>query len=333
VLHDVQANNWLNPYLAYFIANGKFTIDYLHGSMLIKLKNQLPGVQLAVFFALAAGMFLLNMAITDVFFGGITKALTSDKPIPPDSLGLFKWVQFINTFLVFLVPSVLYGYFSDEKPLRYIGLRPGVKPLFLLITLFLLMAVQPLAMVLGQMNQQVNFGETVRKLEELSEKVMTKFLVMDTPGDLAVNMLIVAVLPAIAEELFFRGCFQNILERLTRKPVVAIIVSSFLFGFFHFTFSKFLPIFLLGMVLGTLFFVTRNIWYSIFFHFLNNALALLANYYAQHNEFMKKLASDDVNLSLWVGVVSLAVTLGIFYLLRKKIPFEPLEETWKRDHF
>jgi membrane protease YdiL (CAAX protease family) len=141
------------------------------------------------------------------------------------------------------------------------------------------------------------------------------------------------VLPAIGEELFFRGSLQNILEKWTQRPFIAVILASFFFAFFHFSFYKFLPIFVLGMVLGTLFYVTRNLWYCIFFHFVNNTMALLASYYAQKNDFMKQLASNDVHMSWWGALASLVVTVGLFYFLRKKHPFEPLEKTWRQPFY
>jgi uncharacterized protein len=143
-----------------------------------------------------------------------------------------------------------------------------------------------------------------------------------------VNFIVVALLPALAEELFFRGSLQNILERWTRRPVVAITLSSAFFAFFHLSFFKFLPILVLGIALGTLFYMTRNLWYSIFFHFVNNSLALLANYYAQRNDFMKQLANDEMKLSWLVALASLLVTLALFFYIRKKHPHQPLPRTW-----
>lgn len=300
--------------------------------MMIKLKNQRPGIQFAVFFGLTIAMILLNLMLNSIFFPNVADALLTEK-ITPAQITQFKWFQALTTIMIFLAPALLYGYMSDEKPLQYVGLKNATSIKFLLITFVLLVAAQPFAMMLGEINRQADFGETLRKMNELSEKALERFLVMDSPADFFVNFLIVAVLPALAEELFFRGSLQNILERWTQRPVVAIILSSLFFSFFHLSFFKFLPILVLGLVLGTLFYMTRNLWYSIFFHLVNNTMALLASYYAQRNEFMKQLAKDEVDFSWMIGLASLFITIALFLYIRKKHPHQPLERTWGQNAF
>lgn len=300
--------------------------------MLIKLKNQSPGVQFSVFFGLVVAMILVNIVVNSMFFEGAASVLTANAPTP-QQINAFKWFQVITTIMIFIMPAVLYGYLSDEKPLRYIGLKPNVNVKIFLATLLLLVAIQPFAMTVGELNRHANLGETLRKLEEISEKALSRFLVMDSPSDLVVNFFVVALLPALGEELFFRGSLQNILERWTQRPVIAIILSSAFFAFFHLSFFKFLPILVLGIALGTLFYMTRNLWYSIFFHFINNSMALLATYYAQRNEFMKQLANDEVKLSWLIAITSLLITLALFFYIRKKHPHQPLPKTWQGNVF
>ena len=290
-----------------------------------KLKYQPPGVHFAVFFGLAAGMFIVNMIMTQVFFGDLLKIISTQKDISPEMVPQFKWMQFIGAILTFVVPPVAYGYLASERPWNHLGLKEKAHIQYALIAFLLLISVQPLAMLLGQLNEKANFGamnELVKNTEAFYEKINAQFLVMNGPGDLVINMVVVALLPAIAEELFFRGCVQNILERWTKSAVVSIGLASLGFALLHGTFLKFLPILLLGVVLGTIFYVTRNLWYCIIFHFLNNAMALLATYYAQRNEFMKKLAEDEVELNWWFGLASLAVTVALFMYLRKRIPYQ-----------
>lgn len=295
-----------------------------------KLKYQPPGVHFAVFFALAVGMFMANLLISDVLFGDILAVFRSNREISPEMVSRFKWMQFAAAIMTFVIPPVLYGYLASERPFNHIGLKREVRVQPAVATILLLIAVQPFAMLMGELNQQANFGaahEIVKSTEEMYEKIMSQFLVMDTPVDLLINMVLVALLPAVGEELFFRGCLQNILERWTRSPVVAIGLASLGFALLHGTFLKFLPIFILGIVLGTILYVTRNLWYSVLFHFLNNAMALVASYYAQRNEFMKQLADDDLKLNWWMGLASLLVTVAIFIYLRKRIPYQPLQRT------
>jgi hypothetical protein len=71
-------------------------------------------------------------------------------------------------------------------------------------------------------------------------------------------------------------------------------------------------------MLGTVYYVTRNIWYCIIIHFLNNALAVSAVYFADRSELLKKIASDDFTLPIIFSLLSLAVTVWITYYMKKK---------------
>jgi membrane protease YdiL (CAAX protease family) len=86
---------------------------------------------------------------------------------------------------------------------------------------------------------------------------------------------VVAVLPAIGEELLFRGIVQNELKALFGNPHVAIWFAGFLFSFVHFQFFGFFPRMLLGVVLGYLYHWSGNILIPMFLHFMNNAITLI----------------------------------------------------------
>ena len=300
--------------------------------MAIKLKNQHPGVQFAVFFSITVAMILVNLAVNSFYFSDVANLIT-DKPISASQLNMFKWFQVATTVMIFVIPPLIYGYISDERPLQYIGLKPGARLVLFVIVLLILVAIQPFAMLLNDLNHRIPVSETLRNLEETTDKAMSRFLVMNTPADLLMNFFVVALLPAIGEELFFRGSLQNILERWTRVPAIAIVLQAAFFAMFHLSFFKFLPIFTLGLALGIIFYITRNLWYSIFFHFVNNSLALLSSYYATRNGFMKDLSNNDVKLHWSIGIISLLITIGLFMLLRRKNPYQPLENSWRTDVF
>lgn len=300
------------------------------------LKYQGPGVQFAVFLGLAAAMFLIYMTISQAMFGDVARALTSPGEISSETLRQFRWSQTLSAVMTFIIPALVYGYLSDEHPLQYLGMKRSVNAFIFLIVIVLLVAAQPFAIYMGQVNQQANFGpmqNELKRMEEITENAMSHFVQMNGPADLMINLLIVGILPAVGEELFFRGSLQNILERWTKTPWIAIALSSTFFAFLHLTAFKFLGILTLGAVLGTLFYVTRNLWYNILFHFLNNSVALLATYYATRNAMLKKLAADDYKISALAAIISLAITIGIFILIRKRSPYQPLTSSSASTHF
>jgi membrane protease YdiL (CAAX protease family) len=305
--------------------------------MSANLKYQHPGVQFAVLLGLAVGMFLLSGVITISFFGDVATAMTSsDTPITDEALKQFKWAQLIGTIVSFVVPALMFAYLCSERPIQYVGLRKQLDVPTFFIVMILLVAVQPFALYLGQVNENIHFGslhDEIKRTEVFYERAMQNFTRMKNGMDLFVNLLIIGLLPAIAEELFFRGALQNVLERWIKIPWVAIFISSLMFAFLHGTMFKLLPIFVLGVVLGTLFYVTRNLWYCVFFHFLNNALAVIVTYYASENESFKKLAENDMKFTAMAAGISLAITAAFFIVIRKTIPFSPLGIPREQEHF
>jgi membrane protease YdiL (CAAX protease family) len=301
------------------------------------LKYHSPGVQFVVFMGLAAGMFLIYRFIAQVFFGeALQSVMSGGQNLTPQALNQFRWAQLLSSIMTFVIPAYLYAYLSDEHPLAYLGVKKNTKMVILFAVLFLFVAVEPFAVYMGQINQHVNFGPDQQKLEDIErvyENAMNNFVKMRSPMDLFVNLFIVALVPAVSEELFFRASLQNILERWTRSPWVAIIISSIVFALLHLTIFKFLGILTLGVALGTLFYITRNILYNIFFHFVNNSISLLVAYYASRNETARKLSGDEVTVSITVAAVSLIVTLLLFVAIRRRSPREPLQASGNPTHF
>jgi membrane protease YdiL (CAAX protease family) len=292
------------------------------------LKYQSPGIQFAVFICIAVGFFSLYIVLSKFYFGEVIQSLSSAEPtISNKVLAQFRWSQLISSVLTFVIPALLYAALADEKPFAFLGMKRNVNVTILFTVIILLVAAQPFALYLGQLNQGMNFGELQQQLlqqEKVFEKAMNNFIRMDSPKDLLINLFIVGMLPAVGEELFFRGALQSILEKWTKVPWVAILLSSFGFAFLHGTVFKFLGIFTLGIVLGTLFYITRNLWYNMFFHFLNNSLALLVSYYATRSTMMNRLAQDDIKISLLSAAVSLVITVALFYFIRRRMPYQPL---------
>ena len=87
-----------------------------------------------------------------------------------------------------------------------------------------------------------------------------------------------AVLPAIGEELIFRGVFQKIFYDFFKSGHMAIWVTAFLFSALHFQFYGFIPRLILGLVFGYLFFWSGTLWLPVLSHFVNNAVPVIGVY-------------------------------------------------------
>jgi hypothetical protein len=271
---------------------------------------------------LAAGFLVVTWVISTYFFSDISVVLQDQKAvITPEIVTKFKWAQLLSALLTFVVPALLFGYFSSPRPLSYVGLHNVFSPAVTIASVLLLVAVQPFVGWLGTVNSNLHFGpyhEVIKKAEATYTRAMEAFLQMRSAKDLVINLVIMAVLPAIGEELFFRGSLQKVLLRWNKIPWLSILISSFVFAFLHGTVFKVMPIFVLGIMLGTVYYVTRNLWYCILIHFMNNALAVLAVYYSDRNETIKKFANDNFSLPFMAAILSLLATIAIIYFMKKQ---------------
>ncbi|MCW3113893.1 MAG: family intrarane metalloprotease [Segetibacter sp.] len=286
------------------------------------LKYQPPAVQFLAFLGLAGGFLILNSAISSFFFNDISSVLLDKNAVvSPDLLGRFKLAQLAGSIISFIIPSLLFGYYSSPKSLPYIGVQKHASLILVGAAMLLLFTIQPFIGWLGEINSRIKFGslqKSLLEMEAMYNRALQVFLQMKNFGDLLINLFIMALLPAIGEELFFRGSLQKALLRLSHKPWLAIVVSSLVFALLHGTFFKILPIFTLGLILGIVYTVTRNLWYTILIHFCNNAFAVLSVYYADRSETLKKLSNDDFSVPLYGAFVSLIIGIGIIYFIKKK---------------
>ena len=104
--------------------------------------------------------------------------------------------------------------------------------------------------------------------------------VMDKAGgNLIATLILVGIVGPIAEEIFFRGfVLTGLMKRfgVTRS----LLLSSLLFGIFHFDPGAIVPTFILGLALGWVYLKTGALWPAIFAHGLHNSLAIMLAKYA-----------------------------------------------------
>jgi membrane protease YdiL (CAAX protease family) len=286
------------------------------------LKYQPPAIHFLAFLALAAGFFLVDVALSSLFFADLGSVFNNkDATVSPTMLNKFRWAQVSGSIISFILPSLLFAYYSSPKPLPYVGIKKNISILLIIAAVVLLFVVQPFITWLGEINSRANFGslqKSFKEVEALYNRALKIFLQMKGLGDLFTNLFIMALLPAIGEELFFRGGFQKTLLRLSGRPWLAILVSSSVFAVLHGTFFKVLPIFTLGLLLGTVYFITRNLWYPIVIHFVNNAFAVLSVYYADSNTFFKKLADDNLSVPGYAVFASFICSMGLIYFIKRR---------------
>lgn len=171
------------------------------------------------------------------------------------------------------------------------------------------------------------FEQWARAKEDQAQ-VLTRFLTtFSSPGRLLVGLLVVAVTPAIAEELLFRGVLQRNLVRGLGSRHLGVWLAAALFSAVHLEFFGFVPRLLLGLVLGYLYEWSGNILVSMAAHFTQNAFQLVLLYLAQTKHLPISLNPDSTDALPWPTVLlSAALSVGLLVVLHRRLP-APLVST------
>lgn len=157
--------------------------------------------------------------------------------------------------------------------------------------------------------------------QEDKNSELTKFLTQFTSlGRLLIGLVVIAVVPGVAEELVFRGVIQRNLVRWSGSRPVGVWLAAALFSAIHFQFFGFVPRFLLGLGLGYLYEWSGNILVPMAAHFTNNAFQLILLYLAQGG-YLSASFDPDANQALpWPSVLlSAGLSLALLYVLRQRM--------------
>ena len=191
----------------------------------------------------------------------------------------------------------------------------------------IMLIAQPAINMFSQWNQQLALPELLQPLEawmraqeETAGKLTEQFLNVTTIGGLLINLGLMALLPAAGEELTFRGVLQGLMTKLDRQsvPHVAIWVTAILFSAIHMQFYGFVPRMLMGALFGYMLVWTGSMWIPMLMHFVNNALAVLLYFMSNRSGWdMDQVDSIGVGDTLWLGIVSLVITIAGIYAFRR----------------
>ena len=236
-----------------------------------------------------------------------------------------KRMQLIQSLILFVGSPLLLAFLWSDKPLIYLQLKTSNKPsIFLLVTLTMLAAL-PFINFLTELNRQISLPDSFAPIEnwmkatELQlEQITMKMMNVHSITDLIFNLLLVAVLAGLGEELFFRGILQKIFGEW-RNAILAIWMAAFIFSAIHLQFYGFFPRMLLGAFFGYLLFWSGNLWLPILAHTVNNGLAVLFYYLKFNGVKMPDLDTIGTGDTLYLAAISFVVTVFLIYKTRKKL--------------
>lgn len=277
------------------------------------------------------GLVLGNLAgivISLPLFGADYESMVAafmDPTSSPNSRQALLIVQACSSLFGFILAPLVFWKFIEKKSISGIFHNR-----YLEFALILLVGVTVISFMLAnsvviEWNMNLDLGQFSEAFEEWASakeeqlKELTEYLTrFESIGGLLVGLLVIAVFPAIGEELVFRGLGQRMLQGLTGSPHAGIWIAAFLFSFIHLQFYGFFPRFLLGALFGYMYYWSGNLWYPIFAHFVNNGFTLIMLYLYQQKATDLNVEATE-SIPVVTALMALLVTIVLLFYFRKRI--------------
>ena len=241
----------------------------------------------------------------------------------PANAGLSKILNLGATLIAFLFPAIIFTRVNkkeSQSTIKALGFAKIAGSKLLLYTLFISFGAILVSGALAEINQYIYLPakllEQAKALEQTYKTLMLNMARMNSVQEYITALLVMALAPAIFEEILFRSTLQPLFIGWTKNVWVGIIITSIFFSAIHFSFFGFLSRTALGIVLGLLFYHTKNIWLSILMHFLNNGLIVTQLYIVTLQGKSLEKAMNE-NFSILSGLNGLMILWFSFNALKK----------------
>ncbi|MCB0756251.1 MAG: CPBP family intramembrane metalloprotease [Flavobacteriales bacterium] len=237
----------------------------------------------------------------------------------PEMIPALRVMQVLQALGMLIIPSGVYLWLtSSVEGLRSMFGTPNRQGVMLSVALFVI--AFPFINYLAEWNSNVEIptalGDWMQGKESQAGKLTELFLDMPSVGLLFFNLIMIALLPAVGEELIFRGIIQRGLHRQFGNAHVAIWVSAALFSAIHLQFFGFIPRMLMGVAMGYLLFWSGNLWYPIIAHLTNNAMSVVLSYGIQHGQINAEIETAGLENGT-LASFSLVFCLMLLYLFKQ----------------
>jgi uncharacterized protein len=271
--------------------------------------------------------FLFGGAIVGMFLGvGLLQIINPTTLQDIESIlkqstnvSALRVLQFTSTLCMFFLPALATAYMLSKKPYKWLGFTQGFGRHQLFLVIVMMTIGLPLAGALGNLNKMIPLPAIVEQffthLELKYDSQIETIAKMGSFKEYLLSVLMIGLLPALFEETFFRAGIQRTLTDATKRPVLAIALTSIIFSAIHLSYYGFIPRIALSVVLGLIYYHSKSIWLSIIAHFFNNAVTVtLMYYYSLHHKPIKEVT--DGAWPAWASIPAVIV-LGLAFVLFK----------------
>ncbi|HEX3074117.1 MAG TPA: CPBP family intramembrane glutamic endopeptidase [Ignavibacteriales bacterium] len=275
----------------------------------------------AAFFGLGAVFFLYQIV------GGLLTLAIFGLDFEGANVNALRIMTSAGQIMFILLPALVLTKFIYEDVTYVIKFRPAPIAeigLFVLGFLILTPAIQSFMYmqnyVLEKLAENISFVNSIKSaldgLDKSMESTYEMLLSSSSPLESVLVVIIVAVTPAICEEIFFRGYVQGSFEFTTGK-LPAALYTAIIFSLYHFNPYGVIPLMALGLYFGFASYKTNSLLVPVILHFLNNFISVIAYMIYGKEEVLTSEAITPENLQMQAGifVTSALIFMGFVYLL------------------
>lgn len=278
---------------------------------------------LAVFFGFQIVGPIIGFILSIPFYPGnmmeLAEAIVNPVNNPELKLPLFIMQGFGTLTGLIIVPLILLKIFHQPFENLFQG---SLFPQPILLTIAIVFTFMAVNSVFIEWNQKLDlpdflsgFEEWAKSTEEKLEQLTTFLTKFDSISELIIALVVIAILPAIGEELVFRGIIQRELYKGTGNIHVSIWVAATIFSAIHLQFFGFIPRLFLGALFGYLYYWSGNLSLAMLAHFVNNGLMVVAMYFYQKE--MLDIDIESTESAPWSAVAfSAVITTILLYLFK-----------------
>ncbi len=263
-----------------------------------------------------AGMFIfkIDFAKATTLFADITN---------PTNIHVLKFFQVVQSIGLFMFPPFVIAFLFGKNILGFLQINMKFKVQIIVASILVMLAAVPLINFMGELNAMMKLPgflhgvETwMKESEATAQKITQAFLNVHSTAGLFLNIFVVAVVPALSEELLFRGVFQKLFSDWTKSIHWGILISAIFFSAFHLQFYGFIPRMLLGLFFGYLLSWSGTIWVPIIAHFINNAFAVIISYFVNIKTIGQEVETIGASANSFIFVIiSILTVTGFIYII------------------
>jgi len=296
------------------------------------LQTGLFGFLIALFGFIFLGPLIGSVAAFPFLENGLSDLLAlSEDPTSQESFKVPLFIiQGFTTLIGLIIIPWLFLWIRKDHP-RWSLFRQKPQLIAYVLTSVLVITFMGFNAFFIEWNANFQFPEALRGFEQWAREYedtlarATEFLTtFDSTGQFILGLVVIAVLPAIGEEIVFRGILQRKLIEAKTNPHIAIWLAAILFSGIHFQFFGFVPRMLLGALFGYLYYWSGDLRIPILAHFINNGFLITAVYI--HQTGISEYDLEEEPPTLVAGIIFTIITAVLLFFIYRHFKSERLYE-------